>query len=411
MPLKKYAPLVSWIFLAISLLYVGGHFTNRVLPDATRFLDDPSGRAFLDFDCYLGAAHNLAEGRSIYLPAEEPAPAVPCLAADLPGYVYPPTLALMMLPWTHVDPCVPERVWFAANLLACALLVPLLLVALRIPLRPGWIGLALILVGAPMATLENLALGQINLFLLAALAGSWVLLERGWNTTGTGLIVLAALLKLIPVLFGLELIRRRLWRPAAWAVAVGLGLLILSFVLTPADGPGDFLNAIGAKSNHDLISSNNASLQAGLARGLSLGDAQVKPMNIAITLLVLALALYPTLADQTSRDRRWLMALYPALCLALTPRLEAHHLVLLYPALLLLLHMAFTRSSLVSGILKTLGTVLIFIFLNSRGFTLPEFLPELLRGLLQKPAGFALWCLIFWLLIGWHRGREPQNAT
>jgi hypothetical protein len=395
--------MASWAFLVLTVLYVAGHVHARVWLDSTHASSQGSASAFKDFDCYLTAAENLTEGKSIYRLTEDFAPASPCISHDLPEYVYSPALAVLLVPMTWTEPCLPERIWFGANVMAALALIPLLLIALRIPFGPASIGLAILVVGAPMATLENLALGQVNLFLMIIMIGGWVFVDRGRSTVGTTLIVVATLLKSIPILLGAELIRRRAWRAACAALCVGVAVLVLLFVAIPVDGPGDFLEALALKSNQNLTSSNNVSIQAGIARGTGLEVPGIKVMNTIVALLVLAIALYPALSGPSRRDSRWLLALYPALCLALTPRLEAHHFVLLYPALILLVYSAFTRPRSMASSLEVIGVAFVFVCLNSRGFDVPDYLPELLGGLLEEPAGIALWCLILWLLNNWMR--------
>jgi glycosyl transferase family 87 len=172
-----------------------------------------------DFPIYWNAARTLAAGGSPY-----------DVASGLHGYVYPPFLALVLIPAAALPLGVAAWIWFAlsaaAATLACRVAVGLARRGWGPRALAGWASAAWL----PLAGLaaDNAALGQANLILLAlGLAGSADLLRRR-DLRGGGLIGLAAAVKPHLALLLVPGLLRGRWRAAAGCAAA---LLLTGAVL------------------------------------------------------------------------------------------------------------------------------------------------------------------------------------
>ena len=143
-------------------------------------------------------------------------------------YIYPPLLAVLMMPMVHLPFATALATWNILTILLAAASLFLTLDAGRVRLNPR---LALILgVGlfSYYPLIDNLFFGQIGgviLFLLAA--GVW-LLTRGRITLSALSFALATAIKLTPILAVPVLIFHRKWRWLAAYAAWMFALLLLS---------------------------------------------------------------------------------------------------------------------------------------------------------------------------------------
>ena len=156
-----------------------------------RHLADTAG----DFRAYHQAARSLAIGVSPY---------------SEPAFIYPPLLPVLMLPLASLPVDTARVVWFGAS--QAALLGSFWLM-LRV-LGGGTSALAAVaavwIVGGTVQ--ENLVLGQVNPFLLLAIAlALWLLPAR--PRTAAAVIGVAAALKVWPAVLLLAFAGRRWWRP------------------------------------------------------------------------------------------------------------------------------------------------------------------------------------------------------
>ncbi len=386
----------SRIFLAVVILFTAVQWTTRVVPRTIGPKLAGESRAFLDFDCYAAAAERARAGLPIF--GNDP--------GDLPEYVYPPLLAIGLVPLTFVSHDTAEWIWLGLNLAAFLGIVPLLVAAFRLPRGPTPVALAILLVGAPMATLENLALGQVNGMLFALLLAAIVGLDRGRALGPAALLAVAAVTKMVPATLILEFARRRAWRAAGAAALLGALLLAASFVAAPADSPADFLHAVGSKSTRDLATSNNASLVAGLFRAIDPAPAAARALVLANAFLALAVAAWAVREARRRAEARWFTALAFALVVAPAPVLEAHHLVFLVPGFLLLALAARPSTRPAGAAARIAGVVALAALVNSRGLVPPDAGAGQPWALLVKPAGVGLWGVIGWLAWELRRGRE-----
>ena len=178
-------------------------------------------REWDDFTPYWSGASSVAAGHSPYAWLAEHRP------QEVPDYIYPPLLALLLAPVVpFVEYPTARWAWLALN--AACLVVALLLVWRVSGLRvdgPRAMALAPLLVLLPTAT-SALGAGTLSPALTCATAAAFAaVLARRAGLAG-GLVAVGAYLKSFPALLGGYLLLRREWR-AAWAT-FGAGLVLLA---------------------------------------------------------------------------------------------------------------------------------------------------------------------------------------
>jgi hypothetical protein len=182
-------------------------------------------------------ARAILDGVDPYLPITELAeryvgsPPNPLLNHPSP---HPPTLALLTLPLAWFGFRTAAVLWFVLELFCLAASVYLLARALGVQLStPATLGMSLVLlIWYPFST--DLALGQLQLPMLALLAGAWLALQSRRSTLAGALVGLAILVKTIalPVLLLFLLRKDRRALVAAASVVAG-GYLLSACVLRP----------------------------------------------------------------------------------------------------------------------------------------------------------------------------------
>lgn len=184
------------------------------------------GMAGVNFHVYYLAAGAAVSGGDLYAVA---APGF----AHLP-YVYPPVVALAFLPYRLLGSwqlafAVHSVVAVAASLVLAGLLVRLAEAGGRPLPRVDRLLVAAFVVGSGHAV-PSLYYGNVNPFLVLALAAGVVSLERSTAAAGASF-ALPAAVKVFPAAFGLWLVRLRAWRAVAAAAATGLAALGTSVAL------------------------------------------------------------------------------------------------------------------------------------------------------------------------------------
>ncbi|WP_233158225.1 glycosyltransferase 87 family protein [Actinokineospora bangkokensis] len=158
--------------------------------------------------------------------------------AGLP-FTYPPTAALFFVPMALVPTQVAWGLLGALSLLALAVVVKVCVDAL--PSRPQWMGSWKALAGLGIAFLvlepvwRSVALGQINLVLMALVVVDVLVLGARGSRAGGVLVGVAAAVKLTPLVFVGHLLLLKRWADAARAVGVFLGLQLLMFLVARQD--------------------------------------------------------------------------------------------------------------------------------------------------------------------------------
>jgi hypothetical protein len=172
-----------------------------------------------DARSYIAAARALQQG---HVPmGENVASFLPEAGPDIPVYLYPPFLALILLPLAPLAYPTAMAIWLIIVLAATLALIPLL--------RPlvGWAAASIgVLFFLP--TWQSLWLGQVNALLAVTLALALLACLRGQEARVGLSLVLGAFLKVTPVIALLVLARRGRWRVISSACALTLAVVLLS---------------------------------------------------------------------------------------------------------------------------------------------------------------------------------------
>ncbi|WP_052442970.1 glycosyltransferase 87 family protein [Streptacidiphilus neutrinimicus] len=158
----------------------------------------------------------------------------------------------------------------------------------------GRLGAALTVAGLALWTepmMQNLAFGQVNVFLMLLVLLDFAQPDRWWSK-GVG-IGLAAGFKLVPAIFIVYLLVTRRFRAAAVATGTLAATVLGGFVLLPAEAHRYWLDGLFADSSRvgGVNYVGNQSLQGMLARTLGLDAAGVKPYWLLAAVLAAAIAI------------------------------------------------------------------------------------------------------------------------
>lgn len=364
-------------------------------------------------------------------------------------YVYPPTLAILLIPMADPPPGVETDgvlpfpvlsvVWFLLNLGALTWGVHSLAKILDrdTPTRSGaWWALRLLPLAACAVPVINTARkGQVNLFLLALLCGWLVALARGKRARAGVFLGGAICLKVIPAfLLLVPLVRRDVRQLAACAMSLGAGLLLLPAAVF---GPGktvtlyqeyyrEVLSASLKQDPHsvrgkELINNGSGDSQSFVAalHKIQYPDPYTRPLqsDVRTRLAHWALAGIMTGFTLLAFRRHWHNPSGPYLILfggaliqtmmLTSPVCHLHYFCLSVPLFMGLVHLGLAR-----GDKGSLAVLMGLIFLHGAGLILPA-VPALQ---LLRDCGFAtLLTLIAWssaCLIAFRAGRDrPQWQT
>jgi hypothetical protein len=173
----------------------------------------------VDFRDYWSGATSLAMGRDLYW----------WIAAGLPlEYVYPPPLALLLLPlvWA-LDYGAARWLWLVFSVLCLAVGVALVWRVSGVRSERRWLPVVACLPLLPAITWA-LGIGQLSPQLLLLVAGAYAALSARRPALAGALLGVAASVKVFPALLGGYLLLRREWRALGAAIAVGLACLGLA---------------------------------------------------------------------------------------------------------------------------------------------------------------------------------------
>lgn len=209
-------------------------------------------KAGADFVVIHRAAVAAVHGGDIYAaPAEEPAR----------RYRYSPGTAFLLAPFAALD--LPEAKRAVRWVIAAALLGVVAWLSLRrgASARPWAVPLAFLL--GVRWWIDELHLGQVNLFALLAVLLAFTLEDRGRRTWAGALMALPIAFKVAPIILAIDWALRRRWRqllgvcagglamvalPALWVGAGDTIRLHLRWVLTVSDSSRTMIAAIGNQS-------------------------------------------------------------------------------------------------------------------------------------------------------------------
>jgi len=309
--------VVACVLAAMIVLPLGARATANRWHDDTVWANSLRSLGGLqlpfDFAVYLRAADDVRAGDNPYVDPDR------ITEESAAPYVYPPLLALVLVPATALPDTVrgssPAAV--LVSLLAIASIVGALL-ALGVR---DWRCYPVALLYPP--TVENVEYGAVGPILVLLVALGWRYRERIAPASLT--IGAAIVLKVFlwPLVVWLAATRR--WKTSAGAVGVAAGLALMSWVAIAFRGLADYPELVRRLS--DIEAANSYSVYAIFAAlGVPAGAARALVGLLAIVLLVLGWR--AARGDATSGDRRSL-TLALAAGLVATPILWLHYLVLL----------------------------------------------------------------------------------
>jgi uncharacterized membrane protein len=210
--------VAAWQFLLAPLL---GHFSGR----------------FEDFSAYIGAARNMAAGRSPYAAFNGDASVV------MTGFDYPPFAAVLVRPLALLSDTAAMTFWLWLSL-ACTVAGALVVARTALPERWPRTEIGLIAAVAFAPATYNYWHGQMNpviLLLLALAFQSWV---RGREVRCGALLGLAAAIKLSPLVLVVLLLRRRWWRGAAAMVGTAAASVLVAVPFIGVSGVRTFADTV-----------------------------------------------------------------------------------------------------------------------------------------------------------------------
>ena len=266
-----------------------------------------------DFRVFLAAAEAVRHGESPYVDADTIRTAVPA------PYVYPPLLAVLVLPFTvlphEVAGSSTPGMVFSLLLIAC-LVTALLALDVR-----DWRCYPVALLYPPF--LENVELGAIGPILVLLVALGWRYRERAVaaGIAAGGAIVLKVFLW--PLVLWLLATRR--WLAAGVAALTAGGLAVVSWAAIGFAGLSDYPALVRKLS--DLEAKSSYSAFADL-RWLGLSESASQLVTAVAAVGLLGLGWRVARRDPVDGDRRALI-LALATALVATPILWLHYLVLL----------------------------------------------------------------------------------
>ncbi|HXG39479.1 MAG TPA: glycosyltransferase family 87 protein [Candidatus Limnocylindrales bacterium] len=221
---------------------------------------------------YIAAGERLNAGHDLYRlgPGDRyVAPKPPYWTTPL---LYPPPIAVLWRPLAALPGEAGIWVWWGA-MIACLVGTVAALGRRRPLLTAG----ALVALNVPIV--YELAVGNVNAFLLLGVVGTWWLLVRGHDRSAGALVALVTALKLSPIALVAFLIGQRRWQALAGFVGAGLAIGLVSLAGAGLDAHLEYLGIVRA-----TVDSGTSDLSlAGLARAIGV------PTSIADRLPIVAL--------------------------------------------------------------------------------------------------------------------------
>lgn len=230
-----------------------------------------------DARAYFAAARAIMSGQSPV--GANGAQFLPEAGESIPDYLYPPFLALALVPLASLPYPAALYIWLA---LATAMT---LLLVYALHRRVGW-KVALIGVLFFLPTWESLWLGQINALIAVLLAVALSKLDQRQEGQLGVALALGTLLKVTPVLGVLMLAMHRRWRSIGFVVMTLASIVVLSLPLVPFEiWYSGSLYALRSTETNAYLLSWTAILRSQPAPISVIGPPAVTVGMLAITVL------------------------------------------------------------------------------------------------------------------------------
>src|SRR5579884_2401760 len=259
-PLSAWPAGRRWLWLALAalvLVQAGPRFLRSLRPQlgqGTDFVQD-----WISARCLL-------EGEPVYTRLEGPIERhlglrVPPGSLTIGYNAHPPTSVLLAVPFAGLDYYDASVAWNLLSLAALVVSLGLVLWQLHLPFS-AWSVLPLVtllLICAPLR--YQVALVQLNLFLLLLVTGAWVADRTGRPTWAGVLIGAATAIKVFPGLLFLYLAARRQWRGLVAGMVTLAALTGLSVAVMGVDAYRTYVREVlpnlqafrGSWHNHSLV--------------------------------------------------------------------------------------------------------------------------------------------------------------
>jgi len=303
---KRASGLLYFALTAVFLVYLPARIVVAFLVDGYH-----SGSPPFDFGIFLRAAHAVAAGHSPY-------PASPHTFTGDDQYVYPPLLAFLVWPLTHISTGLAVAIWAAVGV-GCVLLA-LWLLGVR-----DWRCYSVAFLFS--FTRDAIGSGTVGPILLLCIATAWRFRDR-LPVASAGSVAAAVLLKLFlwPLVIWLALTGRR--RTATLSVVLGVVAATVTWTAIGFHGLTAYVSMLRRLSHLEALRSYSA-LATVHALGLPEGAAWVIVGMLGAVLLGLAArAARESGVPRHQQDARSLTFSIAA-ALVLSPIVWTHYLVLL----------------------------------------------------------------------------------
>ena len=270
--MRRAAPHWRLVFGLAALLLVGAlAFAFKVSPGMP------------DFEVYWRAAGRALAGEPLYRPED--------------GhwlFKYLPIFAVVIAPIAMLPIQVAKAIWFIGTLVALAVLLRISVALLPRLQKPGWVLVVATVVVMGKFYAHELALGQSNLLLAAAVAGALLALKRGREALGGALVVTAIVLKPYAVILLPWLLARR-QRASIAVAAIGLAVALLLPMARYGIAPAirlhlDWWQTVVTSIEPNLLNADNVSWVAMYSRWFGLGSL-ARWLALVTTLLALGLVI------------------------------------------------------------------------------------------------------------------------
>jgi len=190
----------------------------------------------IDSPSYYIAAQGISRGSDIYNQEQ-----FQDLADEILGrvyiiypYIYPPIVAQVFLPLTHLDYKTFSAVILLGNVILSFAVVALIYFLLNLSSRTTWLPLfylfALLLFNVPL--MRNLRVGQLNLVIFALILLSLYLDKKNRMFPASFFLMIAVFIKIFPALFILFYVLQKRWKYLWYSVISGAVLFSISVLVS-----------------------------------------------------------------------------------------------------------------------------------------------------------------------------------
>ncbi len=229
--------LLAILFLLIPVLY---------LNQSLSVLDDLSNKAWggADFTAYYTAARLIMDGKSPYDATARLLEAQSLgLREDRP-YIYPPPLAIMIIPLALLAPEPATLMWFWMNV--ALLILSTMLIIRMLELHSSRIYAVALLIGALVSypVIFSIFVGQVNVLLLMLLVLAWFFARRGTELLAAIMIATASLIKIFPLCIALYFLWKGRYRIFLYTLAALIVLIAVSVAAVGVDPHVTYVNSV-----------------------------------------------------------------------------------------------------------------------------------------------------------------------